>query len=312
MRKAKSLGLLVALVAILCSVQTSRAGETTYYKNLSFTVRNPETANGRVYLTPYNASDTTYCTISKDPKVAKVEGNFSNTEKDFRVNMFALPADGYVLDCLSTPNAYSNGNYRSEYVGNTSGYPLSSTYLILDQDTVTNCTKVRPDKGSYMSPAYSQELYAVFVPAKKMSVRNTVAGKVSSVVKAGRYGEAANDLVVTGPINEADLKYLNKLSQEKGLIRLDLSGASFTTVPDSTFYRSGLYELKLPSSIKVVGNYAFAFSMGLKPVKLPSNISRGVDTIKGCRLMEMLGVKDTNPSSNVDDLDWLLSPYLLF
>lgn len=297
MSKIKSLGLIVALVMSFCSIQTSWAGDT-YYKNLSFTVRNPETAKGRVYLIPTNRFDTTYCTVSKDPKVAKVEGNFSNSGNKFQVDMFVIPADGYVLDCLSTPNAYASGNYRSEYIGNTEGYPLSSMALTLDQDTTTNCTKTRPEKGSYMKPVFSEELYAIFVPSKKMSVRNTSAGSVSSVVRAGRYGEAANDLVVTGPLNKADLKYLNKLSQEKGLIRLDLSGATFSIIPDSTFYKSGLYELKLPANIDSVGNYAFAYSKGLKPISLPSDIDKGSCTISGCSLMDLVGVKE-----EVDDED---------
>ncbi len=303
MSKIKSLDLIVVLVMSFCSIQTLWAGDT-YYKNLSFTVRNPETAKGRVYLTPYNSSDSTYCTVSKDPKVAKVEGNLSNEGKNFQVNMFVIPADGYVLDCLTTPNAYASGNYRSEYIGNTEGYPLSSMALILDQDTTTNCTKTRPEKGSYMKPVSSQELYAVFVPSKKMSVRNTSAGSVSSVVRAGRYGEAANDLVVTGPLNKADLKYLNKLSQEKGLIRLDLSGATLSVIPDSAFYKSGLYELKLPSNIEAVGSYAFANSMGLKPITLPSGIVKGQNTISGCSLMNLVGVEE-DASSTDSDLDWL-------
>lgn len=309
MSKFKSLGFLVALVMSLCSMQTAWAGATTYYKNLSFTIRNPETAKGRVYLTPSESADTAYCKISKDPKIAKVEGNLSTENGNFRMDMFVLPADGYVLDCLTTPNAYSNGNYRSEYIGNTEGYPLSSMPLIIDSDTTTNCTKTRPEKGSYMRPVASSELYAIFVPSKKMSVRNNKAGAIATVVKAGRYGEAANEIVVTGPLNSADLKYLNNLSQEKGLIRLDLSGASFTTVPDSAFYKSGLYELKLPSTIEAVGSYAFAKSMGLKPVNLPAGIVKGSNTIKGCSLMNLLGVKTEDSISDdggIGLFDWLL------
>lgn len=308
MTKEKIFGLFLVVLMTVCSYPTSWAGGTSYYKNLSFTVKNPETAKGRVYLRPHNDSDTTYCTISKDLKIAKVEGNFSDNYGKFQVDLFVFPSDGYVLDCLSTPRAYSNGNYRSEYIGNTQGYPISSSVLTIDADTTTNCTKTRPAQGSYIRPISSQELYAIFIPAKKMTVRNSIAGKVSSVVNAGQFGEAANDLIVTGPLNGTDLKYLNKLSQEKGLIRLDLSGASFTIVPDSAFYNSGLYELKLPRTIEKVGNYAFANSMGLKPVALPSGIVKGENTINGCYLMNLLGTKEES-TSDLDFLDplwWLL------
>lgn len=307
MKQTNFISLILVFVTLVCSTQTWAGG--SYYKNLSFTVKNPETAKGRVYLTPHNSSDTAYCTISKDPKVAKVEGNFSNSGTYFKANMFVFPADGYVLDCLTTPKAYANGDYRSECVRNTEGYPISSSPLIIDPDTTANCTTSRPAEGAYLKPVSVYEFYAVFVPSKRASIRNNKAGSVSNAVRACQYGEAANDLRITGPINKADLKYLNQLSQKKGLIRLDLSGASFTTVPDSAFYNSGLYELKLPSGIEAVGNYAFANSMGLKPVKLPAGIVKGKNTISGCSLMNILGIKEeTSPLSS--DYLWLYN--LLF
>lgn len=100
------------------------------------------------------------------------------------------------------------------------------------------------------------------------------------------------------------MKYLNKLSQEKGLIRLDLSRATLSVISYSAFYKSGLYELKLPSNIEAVGSYAFANSMGLKPITLPSGIVKGQNTISGCSLMNLVGVKE-DASSTDSDLDWL-------
>ncbi|MBS7392842.1 MAG: hypothetical protein KIG90_00225, partial [Muribaculaceae bacterium] len=101
MKQTKTFGLIFVLVALLCSVQ-SWAG-SSYYKNLSITIKNPETAKGRVYLAPLVDADTAYCVVSKDPKVAKVAGNLSASVGDFKVNMFVLPADGYVLECLALP-----------------------------------------------------------------------------------------------------------------------------------------------------------------------------------------------------------------
>lgn len=302
MRQRNFLGLLSLLAALICSID-SYAGDT-YYKNLSFTVKNPDTAKGRVYLTPYNKSDSTYCTISKDPKIAKVEGNLSTDDSAFRVNMFVIPADGYVLDCLATPKAYVSGDYRSEYMGNIHGYPISSSILIIDEDTTRNCTTTRPKEGENLRPVSTQEFYAIFVQSKKMSVHNPKAGAIESTVKAGKYGIAANDLTVTGPLSKSDIKYLNYLSQNGGLIRLDLSGASFTVVPDSAFFNSGLFELKLPSNIEAIGNHAFAKSIGLKPVKLPDGIVKGQYTIEGCTLMNLLGVKETSQNS-----DWDYNPF---
>lgn len=303
MRQTRIIGLVLVFVTLVCSIQTW-AGDT-YYKNLSFTVKNPETAKGRVYITPYCDSDTTYCNVSKDPKEGKVEGYLSNNGSNFYVNMFVIPADGYVLDCLTFPNEYESGDYRAKClmktVGARKGHPISrSTLLNLDSDTTTNCIKTEPVKNSNAPFASKHELYSIFVPAKKMTVHNTEAGAIASVIKSGIYGESVNDLIVTGPINKSDIKYLRDLSEFGELIRLDLSGASFTTIPDSAFYQSGLYELKLPSSIKAIGNYAFALSKGLKPVKLPSNIVKGENVIRGCSLMELLGIKDETSTDSIE------------
>lgn len=305
MKQTKTFGLIFVLVALLCSVQ-SWAG-SSYYKNLSITIKNPETAKGRVYLAPLVDADTAYCVVSKDPKVAKVAGNLSASVGDFKVNMFVLPADGYVLECLALPKAYASGDYRRGAIGNAMGYPLSSQEVTLDSDTITDCTKTRPENWASETPVSTWDLCSVFVPSKKATVRNTKAGAIEKAVKASRYGLFTNDLVVTGPLNRDDFRYLNELSQESGLIRLDLSRTSITAIPDSAFYKSGLYELKLPSTIKSIGHGAFAKSMGLKPVNIPKGVTKGDDIISGCLLMELFGVKDTTESSGIDPLSfWYL------
>ena len=114
MKQTKTLRLLFALAVLLFSSPTW-AG-SSYFKNLSFTVKNPETAKGIVYLAPYIKSDTTYCEVSKDPKVARVRGNMTASGNEFKVKVFALPADGYVLDCLTTPKAYASKKYHDEAI----------------------------------------------------------------------------------------------------------------------------------------------------------------------------------------------------
>ena len=53
--------------------------------------------------------------------------------------------------------------------------------------------------------------------------------------------------------------------------------------------------------------------MGLKPVKIPASATKGTGIIKGCELMELMGVKDDSDVSNDDDGDLLplLLPHLL-
>lgn len=266
-----------------------------------------------MYLAPYIESDKDYCEVSKNPKVAKVRGNMTASGNEFKVKMFSLPADGYVLDCLTSSKAYARKKYHDEAIRSSEGYPLSSIKLTIDNDTASNCTFSRPKDWKNETPVYSWELCSYFIPATKATVKNSRAGALEKAVKSCRYGERTNTLIVKGPLSTTDFKYLNKLSREKGLIRLDLSKASITSIPDSAFYESGLYELKLPTTIKKIGNGAFANSMGLKPVKIPASATKGTGIITGCELMELMGVKDDSNVSNDDGGSFpFLLPYLLF
>lgn len=286
---------IIAVATVAGITQTAHAGNTTHYKDLSITVKNPDTAKGRVYLVPNEDNDTAYCKISRNPAEGKVEGNFSAWGSSFKVDMLVLPQNGYVLERLCSPKAYAAGDYRSECIEIPGGYPITSSVFTVDSDTL-NSTAARPKraKDAKFTPVKTRTYYAIFVPSKAMTVHNQHAGAIKAAVNAGRHGEAANELAVSGPLNKDDFKYLNWLSQNRGLVRLDLSRADVTVIPDSAFYLSGLYELKLPSKIQAVGKYAFAKSMGLKPVNLPAGITKGVNYITGCRLMRLMGIKDDN------------------
>lgn len=292
MKQTKTLRLFFVLAVLLFSSPTW-AGRS-YYKNLSFTVKNPETAKGIVYLAPCITSDNNHCEVSKDPKVARVRGYMTASGNKFIVKMFALPADGYVLDCLTTSKAYASKKYHDEAIRSPEGYPLSSQILTIDNDTASNCTFSRPTDWKNETPVYSWDLCSYFIPATKATVKNSRAGALEKAVKSCRYGERINTLIVKGPLSTTDFKYLNTLSREKGLIRLDLSKASITAIPDSAFYKTGLYEIKLPTTIKKIGNWAFAKSMGLKPVNIPASATKGTCIIAGCELMELMGVKDAS------------------
>ena len=218
MKQTKTLRLFFALAVLLFSSPTW-AGSSCY-KNLSFTVKNPETAKGIVYLAPYIKSDNDYCEVSKDPKVARVRGNMTALGNEFKVKVFSLPEDGYVLDCLTSSKAYARKKYHDEAIRSSEGYPLSSIELTIDNDTVSNCTFSRPKDWKNETPVYSWELCSYFIPATKATVKNSRAGALEKAVKSCRYGERTNTLIVKGPLSTTDFKYLNKLSKEKGLIRL--------------------------------------------------------------------------------------------
>lgn len=311
MKNLFKLGLALLVSITVLGVQNAQAYDgPSYYKNISFTVKNPEPAKGKVFVIPYNLSDTASCNISKDPKEGSVKGYLSNNGNDFKAYVFAMPEKGYVLDCLTTPEGYRSGKYRENaFIYNDEGYAIVGGELTLANDTTVSCVKSRPAKKNDYAPyPYVGEFYSVFVPAKQMTVTTKVAGSVEKAVKAGKYGEKVNELTVIGPVNAADLEYLNKLSQEKGLIRLDLIDAKINVIPDRTFYKTALYEIKLPKTLQAVGESAFAYSPNLAPIKLPEGIVKGSSIFSNCPLINYYEKIKEKPSSSLGWLDpffWL-------
>ena len=302
MKKFRIILPIMVMLMFFCGIPCAHAGKS-YYKDLSMTIHNPETAKGKVYLTTYSTIDKDYCKISEDTNKAKVEGSIAANGKDFKVKFFALPNDGYVLDCLTTPQAYKKKDYYSMCIA-FDNKPVTSDDFILDSDTTQNCYFSRPAEGSYRTPTKSFEYYAIFVPSKKMNVRCTTPGSLEKSVKGGAYGEDVNDLIVTGTLNEQDLKYLKKLATSHALVRLDLSGANITELPDRAFSWAHLYELKLPSTLKKIGDKAFAYNYGLKPVTLPKNAELGENLFEGCKWLDHLGIKDPTYVYEDDGFDF--------
>lgn len=293
---------LLAAAIMSVSAQSAKAGNTYRYKDIAVTVKNPDPAKGRVYLSPYHQDDTSHCSISNLLTQAKIDGNLSTTNNKFDIYIIPDAAPGYILDCLSFPDAYASRNYRSNALYTNDGTPLAGIRITADNDT-TGCPTTRPKRtaSERVKPQSEGLLYAIFKPATAASVTNRVAGSVASVVKKSRYGEDVNELTVSGPINRADMQYLNDLSIKKNLRRLDLSKAKFSVIPDSAFFLSDLNELKLPADIQAVGKHAFAYAVGLRPLQLRPGVIKGEEYIMGCRFMELLGIKEAAVPKDDDD-----------
>ncbi len=79
-------------------------------------------------------------------------------------------------------------------------------------------------------------------------------------------------LTVRGEINDDDFTQMNK--NMKSLLYLDLSNAKVNKVPDNAFDgKQQLLSLQLPSTTKVVGNYAFQGCHGIEELVLPTDLT---------------------------------------
>lgn len=99
---------------------------------------------------------------------------------------------------------------------------------------------------------------------------------------AGKY------VKVTGNINNTDLSAIKNLTS---LIKLDLSETTITSLPESFMYnRSSLTEIKLPSTINSIGNYAFYGCSSLQSFDLNGISIIGSNVFDGCRQLSYINL----------------------
>lgn len=91
---------------------------------------------------------------------------------------------------------------------------------------------------------------------------------------------AARNVKVTGNVSDVDLSAIKNLTS---LMKLDLSETSITELPESFMYgRTSLVELKLPTTISKIGNYAFYGCSGMQSFELNGVTEIGVSVFSGC------------------------------
>lgn len=94
---------------------------------------------------------------------------------------------------------------------------------------------------------------------------------------------AAQYVKVTGNINDVDLSAIKNLTS---LMKLDLSETSITSLPAGFMRnRQSLVEVKLPSTLNSIGNYAFYGCTSLETFDLKGIKSIGGSVFEGCRTL---------------------------
>ena len=124
------------------------------------------------------------------------------------------------------------------------------------------------------SPGETGSFVAMFRLEVKQTVVVTKPGTLEESVYANGWTEADN-LVVRGTLNEADLWFLHEMCLTKNLVRLDLSGARITELPDYLFAdATNLYECKLPTvGLRSIGDDAFRRCHNLVSFAIPQSVT---------------------------------------
>ena len=267
-----------------------------YYCDCDVKLNSPSSAQGVVYI-----NIDSFRKNSKNPTVqtgpsqnAQLRANLKNAGSGYGCYFMAYPKTGYVLDGFVAKRDYQAGRTSHiYYLKNSSGkiYKSGSNVIIEKKDTLRDSKSDPTTASTYrFSPKSSSEYYAIFRKANSQTVFVNSKGTLQTTVRRGSYGEEVDNLIIRGPIDETDIQYLKQLIQDHNLVRLDLSSATITEIPDNAFSSCySLYEVKLPSTGLVrVGTKAFSDCYSLKSCPIPSNVKlKGEAIFFNCHSMQL-------------------------
>ena len=296
--KTKNLFRMAALLLAIAGPMKGHALELlfldyseTYYGDCHVTVKSPSSAQGLVYVT-HDLSDSRIV-AGKNPALqsapgvtAQLKANLSSTS-GYSVRLIAYPKPGYVLDGFVTEESYQ-ANEPNYIKGNGYEKKLSGDIVkLIPIDTLRDVKEDPISKAGYrFTPKATSTVYAIFRPAKTLTVSVSTPGTLKdAVLDRVITSERFDGIVVRGAIDSTDVAYLSNLSRNENLVRIDLSQARLSRLGEEAF--SGcrkLYEVKLPTSgLKEIGNRAFAYCYSLKKPVIPASvIKQGEDLFYEC------------------------------
>ena len=133
----------------------------------------------------------------------------------------------------------------------------------------------------------------------------------SSIANSGYSTANVTELVVTGPLNGADLKVIRDMCVNNNLTSLDISGANIVggnttkyysdysatdndVLPAYLFNNSKLEDIALPSSIKEIASQVFYNCKKLTTLTIPSKVTVINDIFYGCTSLRSINVATGN------------------
>lgn len=255
------------------------AGDT-YYRDCDVKVNSPSTAQGLVYVdVDTDRPSRAYKFHSSAPgQSAQVKANFKALLSDYECRLLAYPKPGYAVAGFVTKEDYLAGR-KNNFIASSSGdvYKSGSSSFKIAKGYDSEKSEEDPtSSSSYSFSAKSTvEFYAIFKPATSATVTVSTPGGLKYALSQTGKGEDISDIVVKGTINDQDLAYLKSLVNNNNLIRIDLSGARISVIPEKAFSSCySLYEIKLPiSGLTTIGSKAFSSCHTLKKVTIPSSVT---------------------------------------
>ena len=255
--------------------------DASLYCDCDVKLHSPSSAQGTVYVDMDSSRKN-----EKNPSLqtgpsqtSQLRANIKGLDKSYKCYFMAYPKTGYVVDGFVTKADYQAGRKSYiHYLKDSGGkiYKSGSRVVVEKEDTARDSRTDPTTASDYcFSAKSSSEYYVIFRKANSQTVTVSAPGTLKEAVSRSTYGDEVDNLTVRGPIDKTDIDYLNTLVKDHNLVRLDLSGAAISEIPDFAFSGcTSLYEIKLPKTgLITIGIFAFSGCHNLKSFTVPASVT---------------------------------------
>ncbi len=131
--------------------------------------------------------------------------------------------------------------------------------------------------------AWGSSANVIYSDDTEIIVNSTVPGKLATAIftQWNIHPSLIKNLIVTGNINDQDILYIR--DNMKACYSINLEGTSLTSLPADAFKnRTLIFNLKLPKSLKTIGDNAFSGCSSIQSIDMPAAITIGGSAFSNC------------------------------
>lgn len=317
MKKASSQQRTISSASALVGTYTAVGGNQRNVASWPVTITTDNSTSNKVWLA--NLSPHFYETDYQAPTYNYFYGTLNSSKTELHI-----PVGQRMTGTYSFTGNGTQYNNQIVYIGAYDEYNCSEGYINVHEDDIVirienNGSRLVLTDSVFFYSVGSDNTFWMLDEVYNNTVLTKEAGQDDGVITLTTAGTldtkvsgTETSLVIRGPLNSADLKVLRDMTVDKNLTSLDISGANIVggdptkyysnytasasnVLPQYLFYNSKLENLVLPSSIKELDNYCFAYSSGLTTITIPASVTNLTSyCFYGCSALTAIYVENGN------------------
>lgn len=317
MKKASSQQRTISSASALVGTYTAVGGNQRNVASWPVTITTDNSTSNKVWLA--NLSPHFYEADYQAPTYNYFYGTLNSSKTELHI-----PVGQRMTGTYSFTGNGTQYNNQIVYIGAYDEYNCSEGYINVHEDDIVirienNGSRLVLTDSVFFYSVGSDNTFWMLDEVYNNTVLTKEAGQDDGVITLTTAGTldtkvsgTETSLVIRGPLNSADLKVLRDMCVNKNLTSLDISGANIVggnttkyyndysatdndVLPKYLFYNSKLETLVLPSSIKKLDNYCFAYSSGLTTITIPASVTNLTSyCFYGCSALTAIYVENGN------------------